>query len=407
MIMLQKGIIPKEFYNIKLSDKEIEDLKNGKLSELKNLNLGDSFIKGKLQLINDEAGNYYFKIHNQKDKLNIPEKIGNYKLKQDDIQALKNGEYIKPDKNFFMKVDQETNSVILKTHRDLKIPKRIAGYQLTDEDTLKLANGQELPPKVFHDKKTNQYFVAQYAQDFENSTIHFSNIYHISKEEAKNLSEELNKQPNPNYKHITEHTNLSQLKNNNEIIQNSNISDIIPDYTLLQNNNQKENIILSTESNNLPSKDNTIDVEATIISSKLESNSNTIPHSPHVPGKTIGTTLESSFPDKIEESIQNKDFGAISRIVNDRKNHQLNNDEIDLIANHKDLNSYDKKAFLQLGGIENPEKYIPKTEIEQDQSSILNDQSNNNEKDQNQGKNIDPGKGIEKAGNTMADGLSH
>lgn len=85
--------------------------------------------------------------------------------------------------------------------------------------------------------------------------------------------------------------------------------------------------------------------------------------------------------DRLNKAIQDYDVAQVARMINKRDSGQLNKDEISLIIRHKDLNYYNKKAFLLAGGIEKPEKYFS----EMKESSSQKDKGQNKDQGRNKG----------------------
>lgn len=460
----QNKILQKILDTSKISNEEIEQMKQGKLSELKHFYYNDKTIKGKLQLIQDENNNYHFKFHEQKEKIEIPKKINKKKLSQNDRDALKNGQYIFIDdkSNTQIKIDQETNSFIYKSDKELQIPNEIAGYKLKQEDKIRLANGKQLPSKVFHDKKTNQYWVANYKQDNATNTIEFKNAQPLTKKEAQELKIRLNRPQNDH-----EISNLNDLNENiskvnlnaidSMILENMDedllynreeIEEMVKDYyqqhpeknfddskefqientqttaQLLSNNSRLK--IQGREEHNIkqtlkPNQgEQAIEMDKMPINLTTDKNKtqqiNQQNNRQHIQQDYSKANAQKHEPSMVplETAIQNNDYKKIAEFAQEKDNNQLSNSETSYIAHHKHLTTGEKQNMLASGNIDNPKEHIPDKEIKEDKSNILDDpqskkQDKKQEKDQKKQKNKQEAdkakKGIEKAANTLADGI--
>jgi hypothetical protein len=462
----QSKILQKILDSSQISNKEIEQMKQGKLSELKHFYHNDKTIKGKLQLIQDKNGNYNFKFHEQKEKIEIPKKINKKKLTQNDKEALKNGQYIfiDDDLNTQMKIDQETNSFVFKSNKELQIPDKVAGYNLTKEDKLRLSNGKQLPSKVFHDKKTNQYWIANYKQDNATNTIEFKNAQPITKKEAHELRKRLNEPQNgneyeiSNLKDLNENISKVHLNATDSMILNNmdkdylydreDIGEMIKNHyqqhpeknfndskkfqientqttAQLLNNNSRLKIQGREEYNirqNLePNQgEQTVKMEKMPINLTTDKNNtqqinqqNNKQHTQQDYSKENALKHEPSMV-PLETAIQNKDYKKIAEFAQEKDNNQLSNSETSYIAHHKQLNVGEKQNMLASGNVNNPKEHIPEKEIEEDKSNILDDpqskkqekkQEKNQKKEKRKQEADKAKKGVEKAANTLADGI--
>lgn len=89
------------------------------------------------------------------------DKILGKKLSKKDKEQLLAGEVVPVrirDKDIFLQVDRDLNSVIVRSNQELKIPQVIGktdeyeGYKLTKSDKYLLANGHSLENKLLHSK---------------------------------------------------------------------------------------------------------------------------------------------------------------------------------------------------------------------------------------------------------------
>ena len=133
-------------------------LEKGVMSDLMDLN----GRPGKLRFNADGISVFY-----RKESLVIPDKILGKKLSKKDKEQLLAGEVVPVrirDKDIFLQVDRDLNSVIVRSNQELKIPQVIGktdeyeGYKLTKSDKYLLANGHSLENKLLHSK--DGYFIA-------------------------------------------------------------------------------------------------------------------------------------------------------------------------------------------------------------------------------------------------------
>lgn len=168
-------------------------LEKGVMSDLMDLN----GRPGKLRFNADGISVFY-----RKESLVIPDKILGKKLSKKDKEQLLAGEVVPVrirDKDIFLQVDRDLNSVIVRSNQELKIPQVIGktdeyeGYKLTKSDKYLLANGHSLENKLLHSK--DGYFIAdiQLTEDRKGVMIQkivikrhllavesFSNIFNIT-----------------------------------------------------------------------------------------------------------------------------------------------------------------------------------------------------------------------------------
>lgn len=193
--------VPKELLGKKLSEKDIERLKNGSWSNLlENAEFNDGVNRDiKIRLVRDEQdGSVKIQFKFKQEELEIPPKIGNYQLEDEEIKLLEKGKTIGPVQAFnengiYIKIDKELNQVMVYSDKDFGIPKQIGEYELNKTDKELLSNGESLPTKVY--KGEQGYFMAniELTED-ENGRkgIKYSNIKSISPEMAEELKNKYN-----------------------------------------------------------------------------------------------------------------------------------------------------------------------------------------------------------------------
>jgi hypothetical protein len=195
--------VPKELLGKKLNENDIERLKNGSWSNLlENAEFNDGVKRDiKIRLVRDEKdGSVKIQFKFKQEELDIPSKIGNYELEDEEKKLLETGKTIGPvkafnDNDIYIKIDKELNQVMVFTDKDFGIPKQIGEYELNKTDKELLSNGESLPTKVY--KGEQGYFLAniELIED-ENGRkgIKYSNIKSISPEMALELKEKYNKE---------------------------------------------------------------------------------------------------------------------------------------------------------------------------------------------------------------------
>lgn len=165
----------------------LNNLQDGQLSEVVTLKDGS---KAKLQ----RSGNNV-NVYKAKDVLEVPHEFWGEKLTTNQRTSLINGNTIllkKGKSNLYLKIDHDTNAIVVRGDRDFKMPKVIGdnqkfkynGYELTDMDRVLLANGHKTEQKLLCGEQG--FFLAEIKLTTDNKGIEFSNISSMSVEEAKN-----------------------------------------------------------------------------------------------------------------------------------------------------------------------------------------------------------------------------
>ena len=160
-------------------------LEKGVMSDLMDLN----GRPGKLRFNADGISVFY-----RKESLVIPDKILGKKLSKKDKEQLLAGEVVPiriRDKDIFLQVDRDLNSVIVRSNQELKIPQVIGktaeyeGYKLTKSDKYLLANGHSLENKLLHSK--DGYFIADIQLTEDRKGVMIQNIQSVSNEKAHEM----------------------------------------------------------------------------------------------------------------------------------------------------------------------------------------------------------------------------
>lgn len=188
----------KEFYNYALQNCYLLD---GKGTKLDRGVLSDmTEVKGKPAKIRmTEKGTSIFY---KKEALVIPNKILGKKLSEQQKKSLLDGDMIMlPAKkgHVFVQVDQELNSVIVRSEKELSIPTMIGDKELTAADKYLLANGHSLDNMILHGPEG--YFIADVSMNSDRKGYAFANIQNISVTKARELIE---KQKENNVVHTVE-----------------------------------------------------------------------------------------------------------------------------------------------------------------------------------------------------------
>lgn len=217
--------LPNEYAGIKLTDEIKDHLLKGEYTDLlEGLYDGERVRNAKLKLIKNEEGDFSIAEFEAYESLNIPDKIGDHKLTEEDkTNLIEKGQLIGPYKihkrkpEQFLAIDQELNRIVVKTKNEVGIPTEFSGYKFTKDEQNKLANGQKLDPIVFKGK-SGHYFTAEISVhlDKDSITYKFDNPVALTKEKAKEIMEQqkINKKDNPSL--IENITNQVQETHDNE-----------------------------------------------------------------------------------------------------------------------------------------------------------------------------------------------
>ncbi|MDH5414932.1 MAG: DUF3945 domain-containing protein [Flavobacteriaceae bacterium] len=189
------------FMNRKFTENEKSSLQAGRTLHWKKMDLGGEQkrdLNFKMQTFINSGGEMEkgVAVQMKADKLEIPDKILNTKLNEEEIETLAKGDYfcLERDQNkFLIKIDPNINSVIVRVPAEVGIKEELGGYKFAKEELSRLANNQQVGPKVYHSEKYG-YFVSnlQVSQEGYSSEYKYSNIVNISKKEAQKLKPLLN-----------------------------------------------------------------------------------------------------------------------------------------------------------------------------------------------------------------------
>lgn len=154
-------------------------------------------IKARLSL--DENGDPLWSFMEKKQQLEIPRKFGNIELMDSDIKKLRNGGMAGPfdfeEGSIYFAVDPELNSIKVVDSRETGIPDKFGGYELTKDEKQALAEGKEMPLHVFCSDDGKHYFSGNYYIDQKSGERGLKNFKILTKKEAKELEEILNRKP--------------------------------------------------------------------------------------------------------------------------------------------------------------------------------------------------------------------
>jgi len=209
--------VPEEVYGVKLDEILRDRLANGlETGVIEGFVFDDGSVNNaKVRLSQDEKGNVHLGFRLQKEELAIPDHIGDYKLTDFDKENLSNGKISAIELNgneYFLQVDKELNSVVVKKAQELDIRDVISAkhekgtlkigdnYKPTDDEVKKLLEGKKLDPKLI--EIGGQYITAKVSLTEDFKGLKFEDIREIKNvEKAKQLEKRLN---NPQKTDITE-----------------------------------------------------------------------------------------------------------------------------------------------------------------------------------------------------------
>jgi len=200
--------IPSEISGVTLTDAVREQLSYGKESPLiEGFLMDDGDIRNaKIRMIRSASGEAEVGFSFQREQLIIPEIIGDYKLSEEDKVRLINREIAGPAKingaEVFLQVDNELNSVTVKSANDISIKELIvlrhakngfdiAGQKLNDNEVRQLIEGKELDTKIY--EQDGKLFSARVSLTEDDKGIRFREILTLTSLQAKELQKRLNK----------------------------------------------------------------------------------------------------------------------------------------------------------------------------------------------------------------------
>lgn len=285
------------FLGVPLSREIKERLTFGEWSPiLENLQLEDGSVKDakiKFTLTKDGALQTHFDF--KAEKLEIPNKILDRTLSNDEKEMLKSNKVVGPIKlasnqEVFIKVDQELNKVVVKTPNEIGVPSKIGEYQLSEIDKNKLANGEKMATKVLKGK--DGYFLADLRMAEGNKGLEFSNIKNISEQEAKVLIEKLN---------------APKLDNK--------IENVLTAYSAEKEINTIERVISTIKDiNSAPTVELSSDKKGLTIDSDIPEGMGLISKDPE-PKKEATTVIDQKFSVELDGAIRNKDYDKIVNLL--------------------------------------------------------------------------------------------
>ena len=197
----EKSEIPKSVLGQEFSEKQMNMLSRGETVLLTGVNLDNDSRKDigiKMQSFLDEnnevKSGLMFTL--KAESLQIPDRILDHKLNDQEKDQLKKGEFVgieKDDKSFLVSVNQKTNCVTVNVPRELGIKEELGGYKFNDKEIAHLANGKTLPTRLFKSEK-HGYYTAQLKISIDKSQVsyQFNNVVSVTPAEAKKLRESLN-----------------------------------------------------------------------------------------------------------------------------------------------------------------------------------------------------------------------
>jgi len=200
--------IPSEISGVTLTDAVRELLSYGNESPLlEGFIMDDGDIRNaKIRMIRSASGEAEVGFTFQREQLIIPEIIGDYKLSEEDKVRLINREVAGPAKingtEVFLQVDNELNSVTVKSANDISIKElivlrhskngfEIAGQKLDDNEVRQLIEGKELDTKIY--EQDGKLFSARVSLTEDDKGIRFREILTLTPLQAKELQWRLNK----------------------------------------------------------------------------------------------------------------------------------------------------------------------------------------------------------------------
>ena len=188
--------IPKTIHNIALTENQRQRLLKGlKTGLIKGVIFENGKVENvKIQAIKDKENNVNLEYDIQKKSLEIPNKIFNQNLTEEQIQQLYNGELLHlnfKQKDYFIGVDPDLNKITIKNLKEIQIPDKLGRYKLDSHDKQRLANGLETRDHVFV-TSSNNYYVGSIKLTEDKKGIEINNIKDLDKDTAIKLSEKIN-----------------------------------------------------------------------------------------------------------------------------------------------------------------------------------------------------------------------
>lgn len=181
---------------IRLSQKEVEALNNGNRIYLENMSINGMKRSGYIK-----NQNSHFIVDNLTDKFTVSDTILEKKLSADEHDKLKNGLPIainSQNDNYLVQIDNSKNKVVIKADYSISMPQEIGNYKLTSSDKSFLENNQYMPPRVFLEKNTQSYFIANVKLTEDRKGLEFNGVNMLSQQEGKRLIQQYNQDHSSN-----------------------------------------------------------------------------------------------------------------------------------------------------------------------------------------------------------------
>jgi len=323
--------IPNEFYGITFTETERNMLAKGLTSFYHEGFVKDNEVfNGKIWL-SEEDNQILVNVKKRDNILFIPEEIDGYKLTNDDINKLKNGEFLKIPNGLTVGIDHDLNCITISSGIPMAnvIEDRlkefgkysISGYELSKEEINTLINGGTIGPKVF--VENNEYFISKLSFSIDGMGLTYHDSFEISNSKAQELIPKING---------------IQLNETPTIIDNTN-------YTS-QQVNQSEEIndtkTISDVNGNLIHEDT---VKQTTQSSNLNISSQTIPNT----SEQIPIKPEILVSEQFAQMVNTMDKENLAKLT--KNGHTLSDNEIAYVLSNNNITQENKDFILQLNNI--------------------------------------------------------
>lgn len=185
---------PKKLFDVELTPAQQTDYCLGKEIFLKDMNIGGQSKDGKVKLFKDPKGVLQHKMDYRKDNLEIPKSIFDKVLSEDEVKKLHKGEDVELNtKNgkYFIKIDKELNSVVVRSEKEISSMPQIGEYKLSSQEQKDLLEGKRMETKVFKGK--DGYFTANVELSKDKKGLVFTNAKLVSSVDAELLIDRYNK----------------------------------------------------------------------------------------------------------------------------------------------------------------------------------------------------------------------
>jgi len=272
----------------------------------------------------------------KKPEIEIPLKLGNKKLTEEEINTLKKGKAVQfnyKGNNLYIQIDKELNRIVIKTQHQLKLSEvekfELGGYVFTQQQKEHLEHGEKVHGVIM--KGESGYFAATISIGKDNKSIMYENYKNLTKKQAIDLLKQrnqnndiqniistaanttpINEKENKSNKAIENTVSVSSQSTKEKVLDTKN--DALTKYeqqlyTAIQNENFKELTILSK--NQPPIADTFLN--------KLNKDSN-IPKDNKIAAKIILGVNPTKEKEKLADKIKDKKEDLNSNItVEERK----------------------------------------------------------------------------------------